>query len=56
MILFWINVANTYFSVTGQTVEDEDNVRLKDAKAGMIFERVFWAYAFQIHGQHMAAM
>ena len=50
MVLFWVNVANTYFAVSAQTVEDEDNIRLKDAKAGMIFERVFWALTFQIHG------
>ena len=56
MISFWFYVANTYFAVCSMTVDDEDNIRVKDAKAGMIWERVFWAFTFQIHGQHMSAM
>ena len=55
-VLFWFYVANTYFAVNSQGVDDEDNLRIKDAKAGMIWERVFWAFTFQIHGQHMSAM
>lgn len=31
-------------------------LRLKDAKAGLIWERNFWAMTFQIHGQHMSAL
>ena len=56
MVSFWFYVANTYFAVCSMTVDDEDNIRVKDAKAGMIWERVFWAFTFQIHGQHMSAM
>ncbi len=55
-VAFWFYVANTYFAVNSQGVDDEDNLRIKDAKAGMIWERVFWAFTFQIHGQHMSAM
>ena len=56
MVCFWIYVANTYFAVCQQTVEDEDNQRIKDGKASMIWERTFWAFTFQVHGQHAAAM
>ena len=31
-------------------------LRVKDAKAGLIWERNFWSMTFQIHGQHAAAM
>ena len=37
-------------------MEDEDHIRLKDAKSNLIWERTFWALTFQIHGQHMAAL
>ncbi len=56
VVSFWFYIANTYFSVNSMTVDDEDNIRVKDAKAGMIWERTFWAFTFQIHGQHMSAM
>ncbi len=56
VVSFWFYIANTYFAVCSQTVDDEDNLRVKDAKAGMIWERVFWAFTFQIHGQHCSAM
>ena len=49
-------MADFYFAVSSQSVDDEDNLRLKDAKAGMIWERVFWALTYQIHGQHMSAL
>ena len=53
---FWFYVADFYFAVASQSVDDEDNLRLKDAKAGLIWERVFWACTYQIHGQHASAM
>ena len=34
MVLFWFYVANTYFAVSSTGVDDEDNIRIKDAKAG----------------------
>ena len=46
MVLFWFYVANTYFAAGTQSSEDEDNQRIKDAKAGMIWERTFWAFNF----------
>lgn len=46
MVSFWAYIANSYFAVSSQGVDDEDNLRLKDAKAGMIWERTFWAFTF----------
>ena len=46
MVSFWFYVANYYFAVCSQGVDDEDNIRVKDAKAGMIWERTFWAFTF----------
>ena len=46
MVSFWFYVANYYFAVCCQGVDDEDNIRVKDAKAGMIWERTFWAFTF----------
>ena len=42
--------------ISSINVDDEDFLRLKDAKAGLIWERNFWALTFQIHGQHLAAL
>ena len=56
MVLFWFYIADFYFFVSSLNVDDEDNLRLKDAKAGLIWERNFWALTFQIHGQHMSAL
>lgn len=53
---FWFYIADFYFFVGSTNVDDEDAVRLKDAKAGLIWERNFWAMTFQIHGQHMSAL
>ena len=46
MVSFWFYTANTYFAVSSNNVDDEDNIRVKDAKAGMIWERTFWAFTF----------
>merc|ERR1711971_532350 len=53
---YWFYVACFYFNVTSQNVDDEDHMRLKDAKAGLLWERNFWRFTFQIHGQHGAAL
>ena len=55
-VLFWYYIACFYQFVGSNSVDDEDNLRLKDAKAGMIWERNFWALTYQIHGQHMSAL
>jgi len=55
-VAFWFYVADFYFAVCSQSVDDEDNLRVKDAKAGSIWERVFWAFTYQIHGYHSAAL
>ena len=43
---FWFYIADFYFFVSSVNVDDEDNIRLKDAKAGLIWERTFWALTF----------
>ena len=56
-VSFWFYIADFYFFVQSSGgVDEEDNYRLKDAKAGLIWERNFWAMTFQIHGQHFAAL
>ena len=50
MVSFWFYIACYYFSVTSQGPDDEDNLRFKDAKAGTIWERCFWAFTFIVHG------
>ena len=54
VVSFWYYVACSYFATSAVSVDDEDNWRIKDAKAGNIWERNFWAFTFQIHGQHIA--
>ena len=56
VVSFWWYVSDFYFMIGSQSVDDEDNLRLKDAKAGMIWERNFWALTYQMHGYHMAAL
>lgn len=56
VVSFWFYISNFYFFVVSTGVDDEDVIRLKDAKSGLIWERNFWALTFQIHGQHMAAL
>ena len=56
MVGFWWYIADFYYFVSSTGVDDEDHLRLKDAKAGLIWERNFWAMTFQIHGQHMSAL
>jgi hypothetical protein len=41
---------------TYKKFDDEDNIRIKDAKSGLIWERVFWSFTYQVHGQHMSAL
>ena len=53
---FWFYIADFYFYVSSTSCDDEDHLRLKDAKATLIWERVFWALTYQIHGQHAAAL
>ena len=56
MVCFWSYIAQFYYFVASQSVDDEDNLRLKDAKAGLIWERNFWSLTFTIHGQHFSAL
>ena len=46
VVSFWLYIADFYFFVSSANVDDEDNLRLKDAKAGLIWERNFWALTF----------
>ena len=43
---FWFYISDFYFCVVSTGVDDEDFLRLKDAKAGMIWERTFWALTY----------
>lgn len=45
-VSYWFYIADFYFFVDSTNVDDEDFVRLKDAKAGLIWERNFWAMTF----------
>ena len=56
VVSFWYYIACFYFATASQSCDDEDNMRIKDAKAGLMWERTFWAFTYQIHGQHAAAM
>ena len=56
VISFWFYIADFFYFVSSSNIDEEDNVRLKDAKAGLIWERNMWALTFQLHGQHMAAL
>ena len=51
----WYWIACHHFNVSSATIDDEDLLRLKDAKATMIWERVFWSFTFSVHGQHAGA-
>merc|ERR1719454_39017 len=42
MVSFWFYIADFNFIVSSQSVDDEDNLRLKDGKTGLIWERCFW--------------
>ena len=56
MVSFWFYISDFYFNVVSQGPDDEDNLRLKDGKSGLIWERVFWHFTYQVHGQHMSAL
>ena len=55
VVLNWYWIADHHFGISSCNVDDEDLLRLKDAKATQIWERVFWSFTFSIHGQHAAA-
>ena len=46
VVFSWFYIADFYFFVSSVNVDDEDNIRLKDAKAGLIWERTFWALTY----------
>ena len=56
MVSFWFWIACMHFSINTQSCDDEDDLRYKDAKASTIWERCFWSFTYQLHGQHMAAL
>ena len=56
VIGYWAYLTMFFFLINSSNCDDEDNIRLKDAKAGLIWERVFWAFTYTVHGQHMSAM
>jgi hypothetical protein len=56
MVCFWFYIADFYFWVGSAGPDDEDHLRLKDAKSQQIWERNFWNCTFTLHGQHYAAL
>ena len=56
VVLNWYWIADQHFSVSSSNIDDQDMLRLKDAKATNIWERVFWSFTFSIHGQHASAL
>ena len=46
MVSFWFYISDFYFNVVSQGPDDEDNLRLKDGKSGLIWERVFWHFTY----------
>jgi hypothetical protein len=55
VVSFWYYIADHHFFMSGATVDDEDLLRVKDAKAGQIWERNFWSFTYLVHGQHASA-
>ena len=55
VVSMWYYIADHHYSITSTGYDDEDLLRLKDAKATQIWERTFWSFIFMLHGQHMAA-
>ena len=55
VVMNWYWIADHHFNVSSATIDDEDLLRLKDAKATMLWERVFWSFTFSVHGQHAGA-
>ena len=56
VVSFWFYISDFYFFVSSQGPDDEDNLRLKDAKSGQMWERCFWSFTYQVHGQHFSAL
>ena len=53
---YWV-YSQGYFLLTGfNNIDDEDMLRLKDAKTGQKWERVAWAITYAVHAQHFAAL
>uniref|UniRef100_A0A7S3JM53 Uncharacterized protein n=1 Tax=Euplotes harpa TaxID=151035 RepID=A0A7S3JM53_9SPIT len=55
VVLNWFWIADQHYSVSTTSIDDEDLLRLKDAKATMIWERTFWSFTYGLHGQHASA-
>ena len=56
VVSYWFYISCFYQYTASHGPDDEDNIRLKDGKAGLLWERVFWAFTFQVHGQHIGAL
>ena len=46
VVSFWFYIACFYMAVGPINADDEDYPRLKDAKAGQIWERNFWSLTY----------
>lgn len=56
VVLNWYWIADQHFSICSSNVDDEDLLRLKDAKATTMWERTFWSLTYTLHGTHAAAL
>uniref|UniRef100_A0A7S3CI71 Uncharacterized protein n=1 Tax=Strombidium rassoulzadegani TaxID=1082188 RepID=A0A7S3CI71_9SPIT len=56
VVLFWFYISDSHFFLGYACPDDLDYLKLKDSKAGTIWERVFWAFTYQVHGQHMSSL
>ena len=56
VVSFWLYIAGSHYIVSSAGPDDLDNLRLRDGKTSLIWERCFWAVTYQIFGYHMAAL
>jgi hypothetical protein len=55
VVLNWFWIADQHFSICSSNMDDEDLLRVKDTKANIVWERVFWSFTYALHGQHASA-
>ena len=56
MVSFWFYVSTFHSFIVSTGADDEDILRLKDGKTNLIWERTFWHFTYQVHGQHFSAL
>ena len=46
VVSFWLYIAGSHYIVSSAGPDDLDNLRLRDAKTSLIWERCFWAVTY----------